>query len=86
MSGKPDTIPAWSLDIAKTLVESFGFDHALLEGAIAGALVHQRERCAKLADDHAQALRENFDRSCAIAVEGVAKAIRSPVPASKEAA
>ena len=45
--------------------------------AIARAIAAERERCAVVADHHAQVLRGNFDRSCAIAVEGCAAAIRN---------
>lgn len=42
--------------------------------------ITEREACATLADQHAQVLRGNFDRSSAIAVEGLAAAIRNRNP------
>lgn len=42
-------IPKWAADEAALVVKTFGHDAALIEGAIAGALVKERERCAKVA-------------------------------------
>lgn len=40
------------------------------------AILAERERCAAIADKHAEILRNNLARYEAIAVEGVAKEIR----------
>ena len=55
MSDEPfkSQIPEWCAEIASTLVRTYGFDTALLEGAIAGALHTERESCAKIVEDNA---------------------------------
>lgn len=81
---RPSDIPRDVLAAAKKAAyatEQTGEDGAAITSLIgvdvvARAIFAERERCAAIADGHAQVLRGNFDRNCAIAVEGVATAIR----------
>lgn len=72
---KPDWCPQGIWEAASKAVPPYVSSNIIAE--IARALIAEREACASLADDHSQALRGNFDRSSAIAVEGIANAIRS---------
>lgn len=61
MSG---VIPKWADDLAGHVLTMFArgdtehIDRALLHGAFAAALVQERERCARIADE--QAAREEY--------------------------
>lgn len=46
MTDRKSIIPEWCGNSARWLMQNFGFDDAVLEGAIAAALHTERERCA----------------------------------------
>jgi hypothetical protein len=58
MSETKSIIPEWAGTIAKSVVETYGPDPYLLQGAVAAALHSERERCAKAAEQRGGELRE----------------------------
>jgi hypothetical protein len=64
--------PADIREQAEMIAKTYGFDEAVLAGAICSALVMERERCAKIAEEAGRAIAEH-----AIG-HHIAQAIRSP--------
>lgn len=81
MTERKSVIPEWCGKSARHPMENFGFDPAVLEGAIAAALHTERERCAKIAEGLSgnKAQYANFDGGYETACEEIAKAIRDGV-------
>lgn len=76
-------IPADIEEIAERIAGnmSSSFDSVLIAAALVAERNSTIERCACLADEHAQVLRGAFNWDSAVAVEGVAKALRSGMAA-----
>jgi hypothetical protein len=71
----PDNIPADVIEAAREHIAQG--EMAIV--TVVNAIMAERERCAKIARDHAVALRKNYDHACARAVECVVTEINFAV-------
>lgn len=79
MSDKPfkSVIPDWCGNAARELIQTYGFDPAVLEGAIAAALHHERQRAAEIAE---RGVPTGHPQVFDIAPSAIAAAIRTEKP------